>query len=769
MLTEIKWTFCGLALLSASVLAQSLTVVTPRQINRGEQRALSELVEHLNQALPAPVTVRTEGEAVSGAVIWLGRTAAAQQAGVAVQSLAAEEWRLKAISAEQLIIAGGGQTGRGTLYAAYEALERLADVVWPCDRFTHIPRRDKLSWPADLDLRGQPVFQARGVYGYHKMPPESRRVYMTRNRQNFYHDEGYTADMKELGLDPVYGSPRACHTYYNYTADLGEEDHDCFSMDKDGNRQVAKSASGPGNICFTNPKTRSHFVRKLRAYIEADRANPMFQDTPGPWIYEISANDNSAYCHCPECLAAAEKYGAYSGVVIEFTNALASAIEADYPEVRLQMFAYTFSEEPPAEGAIKAHPQVLIRLAQIGTEFSKTRQSSRSLQHPYNAKSLAHLQSWQKYGTLSIWDYSAIWGKTKSITDFTYIIPVNYRLYADNGIKAYFAEFSSGRSIFYQLRLWLGMRFSYNPYADINAELPRFLNAYYGPAAGTVKKMIDYINQKTATFPGDLACDNKLRSDLDLAFFRQLNEWFQEAEKLAGSDSLYWENLREDRAFVDMIHLDRASQTGLRAEHTEELRMRFLKNYPYHLRTYVSDDKVQARIAELEEKYAAMSLKKTLALPEQFRGKDVMDDLAWPDFIPTHSNRAKIIVDAQATLGKTEKFSRDTVGAPFEYGFYDVTAKKTTRKLVPAEEIYQDEQYHWYEVGPVTITPNCYVYADKSWWIQHGVSHLYKPDGNNTCRIFFSFKLLGPGFVQGSQADQAVCLDRVIIVREEAP
>lgn len=758
-------TLCAVALLSASIYAEPCTVVIPRAANRGEERAAAELVEHLGKALNTDIAIQREGEAVAGKALLVGRTLAAKAAGVDTAAMADEEWRLKAAAPDRLIIAGGGKTGRGTLYAAYETLERLAGVVWPCDRYTHIPSLETLTWAADLDMTGNPVFRARGVYGYHKTPPEPRRLYMTRNRLNFFHDEGYAQDMKDLGLDPVYGSPRACHTYYNYTSDLEEADYDCFSMDANGQRQVAKSASGPGNICFTNPKTRRHFIRRLREYIAADRANPMLQDTPGPWIYEISANDNSASCHCPDCLAAAEKYGAYSGVVIEFTNALATAIEKDYPEVRLQMFAYTFSEEPPDEGAIAAHPQVLIRLAQIGTEFSKTRQSSRSLLHPHNVKSLEHLQRWSRYGTLSIWDYSAIWGRSKSITDFTYIIPVNYKLYADNNVRYYFAEFSTGRSIFYQLRLWLGMRFSYDPAADIDVELPRFLHAYYGPAAGTVKQIIDYVNRKTSTFPGDLSVDNRQRTDLDQAFFRTVNALFDQAEKQVGDNRFYVENLLEERAYVDMIHLDRAAQTGLDAAQTEELRQRFLKNYPYHLRTYVDDDKVKATIAELEEKYAAMASKKNLTVPEQFKGMDIVADLAWPDFIPTHGGKAKIVVDPDAVLGKTEKFARDNVGAPFEYGFYDVTSKATTKVLLPAEKIVQDGKYHWYELGPVTVTPSCYVYADKSWWIQHGVSHLYQEGGNNTYRVFFSFKLQGPGFVAGAKTDPAICLDRILVVR----
>ena len=122
-------TFCALALLSVSVMAKPCVVVTPRGANRGEQRAAAELVEHLSQALKADIAVRQEGEAVSGCMLFVGRTLAAKAAGVDTAAMADEEWRLKAAAPDRLIVAGGGQTGRGTLYAAYEALERLAGVI----------------------------------------------------------------------------------------------------------------------------------------------------------------------------------------------------------------------------------------------------------------------------------------------------------------------------------------------------------------------------------------------------------------------------------------------------------------------------------------------------------------------------------------------------------------------------------------------------------------------------------------------------------------
>ena len=118
-------TVCAVALLSASMHAAPWTVVLPQSPNRGEQRAAAELAEHLGEALHADIAIKREGEAVSGKTLLVGRTLAAKAVGVDTSGMGDEEWRLKAMSDSQLILAGGGQSGRGTLYAAYEAMERL--------------------------------------------------------------------------------------------------------------------------------------------------------------------------------------------------------------------------------------------------------------------------------------------------------------------------------------------------------------------------------------------------------------------------------------------------------------------------------------------------------------------------------------------------------------------------------------------------------------------------------------------------------------------
>ena len=73
----------------------------------------------------------------------------------------------------------------------------------------------------------------------------------------------------ERGAHPMVGSPRSCHTYFNYTEKWGKDKDEWFSLK--GNRRLrATTASGPGQICYTNPEVVKSFISQLKNYIEND-------------------------------------------------------------------------------------------------------------------------------------------------------------------------------------------------------------------------------------------------------------------------------------------------------------------------------------------------------------------------------------------------------------------------------------------------------------------------------------------------------------------
>ena len=238
-----------------------------------------------------------EGASGKGLRVYVGGTELALANGFDSNAMGQEEWVLKAVDSTTLIATGGAP--RGVIYGAYELLERLYGVMWLDDVTTYVPKSSLSEWPSGLDLRGRPDFALRGVYNYWNDRPRQRQLFFARNRQNFFHGEeddwSKMRHLEKYGLFKVFGRPAPCHTYYHYTKDIQPEDEDCLSMNGNGRRDRPTSSSGPGQICLSNPKTLALFERKLRGFIEADRAEkPLYP----PYIYEVSANDNAAECQC---------------------------------------------------------------------------------------------------------------------------------------------------------------------------------------------------------------------------------------------------------------------------------------------------------------------------------------------------------------------------------------------------------------------------------------------------------------------------------------
>ena len=162
---------------------------------------------------------------------------------------------------------------------------------------THVPVRQALKWDPALKLRGQPAIEWRCIHSYFKAPHHGRVKFMARNRQNFFHEENNLPGISDFGITRLVGRPRSCHTFYNYRKNWSEADEECFSLSTSGQRLRATSSSGPGQVCFTNPRTRQLFTEKLRSFIAQDRANV----AAGSWpvLYDISANDNNSKCERP--------------------------------------------------------------------------------------------------------------------------------------------------------------------------------------------------------------------------------------------------------------------------------------------------------------------------------------------------------------------------------------------------------------------------------------------------------------------------------------
>ena len=734
------------------------TILLPGAPENTERKAAEELAEHFSKMTGGSIAIGKEGEPFDGPAIYVGDTAFARKQGIDFSSFGTEEWLIRS-SGKDLIVGGGKP--RGTVYGVLELLEREYGVLWLDERMTRIPKRDKITWRENLNLRGKPAFEVRGLYAYFRDPHEARRRFMTRNRQNLFHDEGDVAYIRPWGVYRPFGSPRACHTFYDYTKDWGPEDEECFSLDTDGKRKRAVNGSGPGQVCLTNPRTRTLFSAKLREFIKADRANCPSGNYP--WIYEISANDNDAECVCSSCMAAAEKYGAYSGVVLEFTNAIADSIAEEYPDIAVETFAYMFSQKPPKH--IKARPNVLVRIAQLGSEFAQgSRDTLRALSHPNNRNSKKEIEAWSRIAPVAVWDYWILY-KQDGVTSCFKAITENLKFYRSIGVKSVFIEVENPlKNIFYPMRVWLGFRCLNNPERNAEQEIGLFMDCYYGPAAPKMRALLELIekgNAKIAERLNDVTL--RRRTDMDDAFFAEADRLLDEAEQLAVTEEQR-RHIAKERAVVDMVRLERRGE--LAPFDLDPVMKRLEKNHRIAAEDYLSGGgAVEEEMKKLHIFFTG--LRADIRRPEQFKNCDIAVDLAWPQFSPHYRSRVMDVPDAAG--GRAIVVSDEKDRGVLEFGFYDVTNKKQVHTVsIPKERLPQDEKFHFYPIGKITLAPKCYIWAHSSWNIQRDMDEFYEWNGiSNDYEAFISIKAEGSAYVAGSEKANSVMVDRILLIRSQ--
>ena len=725
----------------AAVLNLSaLTVVLPDKPDNAEKLALAELTEVLEKALAQKIDV-VYGKNLSNA-IYLGNTALAVKHGLDSLKMAKEEWCIKVVNGN-LIINGGRNTG--VIYAVLEFAEKELGVVFAAEDCTFVPIRKNYTWSKDLFLRGKPAFKVRGIYSYFGKDHPSRIRFMLRNRLNLFFDEAQPAAAKAWGIIPVYGSPRPCHNFYDYTRNLAKEDEDILSVNSAGKPVKAVSASGPGQICYSNPKTRRIFKEKLAQYIRQDQAGGI-----NALSYVLDPNDNPFVCQCAACKAATEKYGSFSGVMLSFMNDIAAA----FPDKEIVSSAYMAAANAPR--GIRPAENVTIRIAQLGREWGNDykRDTMRSLLDPVNVSSIKQIRNWKNIGNVAIWDYWILYsGKSNYPTLNTRAIWENSKVYRKLGVHSYFAECEEPHIVsFHALRLWIGAQSMNDPEFDFTSAVKKFMKAYYGAAAEEMLSFHNYLEKRFSELPHPAgAVDAHGRSDLDSAFFFKVNQILDAAEKRVAHDKVLLARVKKERLAIDYACLARRRENGLK-DLTPVVR-RFKEN----LKAMYTLPQISAgRIKKLEKQISDFidGLQVTAELPEFLKGREVVADFTWPLL----SRKAKYVLlknDAKAAGGKAVVFGPNRFHKePLRFGVFDASRRRQLKICRP--QAAEKEGFSYYKTGEFSLSSSCFIWVHPSWNLQADLSRYYDTSGlNNKVEAFVSI-----------QTKPHFAVDRIIVVRK---
>ncbi|MCX6620532.1 MAG: DUF4838 domain-containing protein, partial [Acidobacteria bacterium] len=453
-------------LLLADEAQSPYTICLSRDASPSEQRAAAELRQFIRQMTGAELPIRPDNEQPPGPLILLGQNRMLERTGAAINfdSLGAEGFLLRT-AGEHVIIAGGRK--RGTMYGAYELLEKLG-CRWYARDCSVVPRRTTLHLPA-LNEEQRPAYEYREPH----ITEAYSRDFAARSRTN-----GNFSELDESTGGKV--------VYYPFGHSFGllippskywSEHPEYFAL-VNGERRFERS-----QICLTNPDV----VR-----ISSAGVKQWMKEHPEASIFSVSSNDADNWCECENCLRVeAEEGGAHSGPIIRFVNAIAAETSKTHPDLLIDTFAYRYCENAPSKTG--PHPNVRVRMA-----LSGACQAHPYEQCPHNADIMSSIRGWARLGGKTfVWQYMVNFHQYLAAYPNLDQLTSDLSMYPRYNVTGLFLQgggVKGGGSHLAELRAYLLAKLLWNPKADSKALTTDFLRAYYGPAAPAMEQYLDLIH-----------------------------------------------------------------------------------------------------------------------------------------------------------------------------------------------------------------------------------------------------------------------------------
>jgi hypothetical protein len=283
-----------------------------------------------------------------------------------------------------------------------------------------------------------------------------------------------------------------------------------------------------------------------------------------------------------------------------------------------------------------------------------------------------------------------------------------------------------------------------------------------------MKELLNYMIKRESEVKANLnGLAPRQRPDLDETFFRKTNELVEKALALADTP-MYKKHVRKERFVLDYANL-RRNRTNIFFD-TKVFSARLKSDFELHAPLYLKGvqlekfrNNVDAGLTGLVTKIPAPKL------PENY---EPVIDLPWPWL--NEFRRSKRVSMPDAAGGKAICMADiPSYGGAVRMGFYNVSTPKNSRSLtLPKSKIPQDEKFHLYHIGTITLGPEGYFWAHPTWNIQipsNQFHNPYDPSGKkvNEYELFMSVKAEGPNYVKGSKKVSSLSIDRIILARKK--
>ncbi|MFM1942343.1 MAG: hypothetical protein RI897_1325 [Verrucomicrobiota bacterium] len=442
-----------------------------------EQHAARELARFLHDITGATFTISTNLPANPAAPnhILVGTTAARlANSSFSIADLGTDGIAIET-TGHHLTLAGQGP--RGTLYAVYSFLEDQLGCRWWTSSASTIPRNPSVNIDT-LNIRYTPTLEYREPFWFDAHDAD----WAARNKSN---GNSVRCDESRGGKQIYEGF---VHTFNSLIppAQYFEQHPEWFS-ELNGKRTADHS-----QLCLSNQTMREELIKNLKTRLHAN---------PAATIASVSQNDWFGHCTCESCKTIDTQEGSPAGSMIRFVNAVAEAIEPEFPHIAISTLAYQYTRKPPL--LTKPRHNVIVQLCSIECSFSVP------LSHERNQDFRDDIIGWSKISNrLYIWDY---------VTNFRHhllphpnlrVLGPNVRFFVDHNVKGIFEQgaYTTNGAEMAELRAWVLAKLLWNPNLNPDALIREFLQGYFGPAAQPIHDYLTLIHDAAAAAEDKLGC-----------------------------------------------------------------------------------------------------------------------------------------------------------------------------------------------------------------------------------------------------------------------
>ena len=451
------------------------------------EQAAAEIQKYLEKMSGAKLPLVKEGAALATpGAIYVGHTKTAAKLGVKIPSgfnpsirpEAFEEEGFVIKTVDQQVVLGGNSDGpyQGTIYAAYEFLERLGcRFYFPGEWGEVVPQQKTVVLP-ETDLSSKPDFPLRSVNlgGWFPSTKEEwamyeeweRKVKYTPSANSFYPlvGDGFLGYL--LPPDEFFAS-----------------DPELYAMDKSGSRKPPENFINGVMLSLHNPKVLKLSVENLKGAI-AGETKSAIKRIVSPNGFGISPPDGASYDYDPKAIELNQNFNYPTYVDHPMTSeeffGFAAKLAKEFPDKWVSTMAYSGRELPPQ--GVTIPPNMSVMYAPIAT----------CVLHP-----LGDPGCWRRQETLSImrqWtkrcDHVYLYDYNPGLLLGSFVpeadvanFAANAKFYREMGLKGFQAE---GRKAFMisWISYYLRGKLMWDADADVEALKKDFYNTFFGPEAG---------------------------------------------------------------------------------------------------------------------------------------------------------------------------------------------------------------------------------------------------------------------------------------------